>query len=196
MLLAKHDDLWNRELAALNPVSGADQALDIAMRADLGAPDVRYLVVVTADDREAALATSERVAATLARLEAAGMILGFESPAAYLPSQAVQRQRQASLPPDTELRRRFKAAIAELPLQPDRFEPFFADVAKARSQATLSPEDLQGTSLAEGVDALLMQSVGGWSALLPLRVAATRPPRRAADATGPCADGSGRCLFH
>ena len=173
VLLAKHDDLWNRELSALNPVSGADQALDIAMRADLGAPDVRYLVVVTATDRETALATSERVASVLQRLERAGMITGFESPAAYLPSQSLQRRRQAGLPPDAELRRRFTAAIAELPLQPDRFDPFFADVAKARGQAPLTPDDIQGTALAEGVDALLMQSGGRWTALLPLRIAAT-----------------------
>ena len=174
VLLVRHDGLWNRELAALNPVSGADQALDVAMRTDLGAPDVRYMVVVTADARETALATSEAVASALQRLQAAGTIAGFESPAAYLPSQAVQRRRQASLPPDTELRQRFRAAIAELPLRPDRFEPFFADVAKARGQATVRPEDLQGTSLAEAVDALLMQSGGRWSALLPLRVAATQ----------------------
>ncbi|WP_295385384.1 MMPL family transporter [uncultured Thiodictyon sp.] len=173
VLLAKHDDLWNRELAALSPVSGADQALDMTMRADLGAPDVRYLVVVSAAEREAALAASEAVAVTLKRLQAAGTIQGFESPAAYLPSQAVQRRRQLSLPPDAELRRRFTAAIAGLPLRPHCCEPFFAEVAKARSQATLTPDDLQGTSLAEAVDALLMQSRGRWTALLPLRVAGT-----------------------
>jgi predicted exporter len=61
-----------------------------------------------------------------------------------------------------------------LPLRPDRFEPFFADVAKARNQATLNPDDIQGTSIAEGVDALLMPSGGRWTALLPLRVAGTR----------------------
>ena len=169
VLMAKHGDLWSRELAALSPVPVADQVLDMTMRADLGAPDVRYLVVVTAAGQEAVLANSERVAATLRRLEAAGVIGGFESPALYLPSQATQSQRRASLPPDDELRRRFKTAVAGLPLQPDRFEPFFADVAKARSQATLSVSDIQGTSLAEGVDALLVRSEGQWTALLPLR---------------------------
>ena len=174
VLATKHGDLWSRELAALSPVPVADQALDTAMRADLGAPDVRYLVVVIGTEQDVVLANSERVAAALRRLEAAGVIDGFESPAAYLPSQATQSQRQASLPPDDELRRYFKAAIAGLPLQPDRFEPFFADVAKARSQATLSMSDIQGTSLAEGVDALLMQSEGRWTALLPLRDGSTR----------------------
>ena len=174
VLVAKRDGMWSGELAALSPVPAADQALDMTMRADLGAPDVRYLVVVAAVDQEAALAHSEQVAASLQGLEAAGVIDGFESPASYLPSQATQRQRQASLPPDAELRRRFEAAIADLPLQPARFEPFFADVAKARGQTPLSRKDIEGSSLAEGVDALLLPSAGRWTALLPLRVAASR----------------------
>ncbi len=172
VLVIQRDGMWNRELAALSPVSAADQALDASMRADLGAPDVRYLVVVTAASQEAALAASERAAALLQPLVAAGVIDGFESPAFYLPSQASQRQRQASLPADAELRRRIQAAMADLPLRPDRLEPFLADVAKARSQRPLTRQDLEGTSLAEGVDALLLPSAGGWTALLPLRTGA------------------------
>lgn len=172
VLVSRSDAMWNRELAALSPVSAADQALDMSMRADLGAPDVRYLVVVTAASQEAALAASEQASVALQQLEAAGVIDGFESPAFYLPSQATQRQRLASLPPDAELRRRFKTAIADLPVRPDRFEPFFADVAKARSQRPLTRQDLEGSALAQGVDALLLPSAGGWTALLPLRVGA------------------------
>ncbi len=172
VLVIQRDSMWNRELAALSPVSAADQALDASMRADLGAPDVRYLVVVTATSQEAALAASEQAAAALQPLVEAGVIDGFDSPAFYLPSQASQRQRQASLPPDAELRRRTQAAMADLPLRPDRLEPFFADVAKARNQRQLTRQDLEGTSLAEGVDALLLPSAGGWTALLPLRASA------------------------
>lgn len=172
VLWAKRDDLWTQELAALSPVPAADQTLDMVMRADLGAPDVRYLVVVAAASQEAALTACERLAVPLRGLEAAGVIDGFESPAALLPSAATQRQRQASLPPDAELRRRFTAAIAGLPVQADRFEPFFADVAKARGQAILNPDNLRGTALGEGVDALLMGSGTHWTALLPLRVPA------------------------
>ncbi len=173
VLVVKRDDLWSRELAALSPVPAVDQALDMAMRTDLGAPDVRYLVIVAAADWETALTTSERVATRLQGLETAGIIEGFENPAAYLPSQATQLQRLASLPPEAELRQRFQAAIAELPLKSDRFEPFFNDVAKARDQPPLNPEDLQGTTLGEGLDALLFMSEGRWTALLPLRVGTT-----------------------
>lgn len=173
VLVTKSDHMWNRELAALSPVSAADQALDMSMRADLGAPDVRYLVVVSAASQEAALAASEHASVALQQLEAAGVIDGFESPAFYLPSQATQRQRLASLPPDAELRRRFKEAIADLPLRPDCCEPFFADVAKTRGQKPLTRQDLEGSSLAQGVDALLLPSAGSWTALLPLRASSS-----------------------
>lgn len=174
ILVAKRDDLWSRELAALSPVPAADQALDQAMRTDLGAPDVRYLVIVTASDRETALSTSEGVATQLQGLETAGVIEGFDNPAAYLPSQKTQLQRLASLPPESELRQRFYAASAGLPIKADRFEPFFTDVAKTRDRSPLTPEDLQGTSLGEGLDALLFLTEGRWTALLPLRVGTTQ----------------------
>lgn len=172
VLAFKQDGMWNQELAALSPVSKSDQALDMAMRTDLGAPDVRYLVVVTAAEREAALTGSERVGAALQLLAARGVIDSFESPAFYLPSQTSQRQRQADLPADAELRRRFQAAIVDLPLQAARFEAFFTDVARSRERTPLTRSDLEGASLAEGVDALLVQADAHWTALLPLRAAA------------------------
>jgi len=172
VLVVQRDQMWNQELSALSPVSKSDQALDMAMRSDLGAPDVRYLVVVTAAGREAALTGSERVGTALRQLAAQGVIDSFESPAFYLPSQTSQRQRQASLPPDAELRRRFQVAIADLPLRAERFEAFFADVARSRGRAPLTRPDIEGASLAEGVDALLVQADAHWTALLPLRAAA------------------------
>jgi len=132
-------------------------------------------VVVSAASQESALAVSETAAAALQQLQAVGVIDGFESPTFYLPSQATQRQRLASLPPDAELRRRFKAAIADLPVRPDRFEAFFADVAKARGQTPLARQDIDGSSLAQGVDALLLPAAGRWTALLPLRAGSSGP---------------------
>lgn len=171
VIALEHDSMWNRELAALSPVPAADQALDMAMRADLGAPDVGHLVIVTGPTEEAALAASERAARALDALVAAGTIAGYESPARYLPSQATQRARLAALPTDTQLRQRFAAAVAGLPLSAARFEPFFADVADARRAAPLTRNDLEGSALAAGVDALLTRSADGWTALMPLRAA-------------------------
>ena len=169
VLATQREGMWNPELAALSPVPAADQAVDMAMRADLGAPDVGYMVVVSAAGAQAALAASEQVGQKLQGLVEAGVIQGYESPATYLPSIATQQQRLASLPEAVELRRRFHAAVAELPVRAERFEPFLADVEAARERAPLARADIEGSALAQGVDALLSETNGRWTALLPLR---------------------------
>ena len=68
VIWSHRDTLWNPELSALSPVSAADQALDRTLRADLGAPDVRYLVVVSDTDQESVLRAAERVGERLERL--------------------------------------------------------------------------------------------------------------------------------
>ncbi|KVL20796.1 MMPL family transporter [Burkholderia ubonensis] len=170
--LALHrDDLWSRELAALSPVPARAQALDARLRADVGAPDVRYLVVIPADSEQAALEGAERVAAQLQPLVERGALAGFENPARYLPSDAAQRARQASLPDAGTLAARLRAAVAHQPItvKPDLFAPFVADVDAARHAPLLTRADLRGTSMALAVDALLTERAGRWSAMLPLR---------------------------
>ncbi len=165
--------VWNRELSALSPISAQQEALDALLRGDLGAPDARYLVVVSAGDRQSVLRAAEQVGNRLEQLLDAGVIGGFESPTRYLPSEATQRARQASLPGPAQLRERLQAALVGLPIRIERLEPFLHDVAVARTQRPLTRADLEGTSLAAGVDALLLTDGQTWSALLPLRAAGT-----------------------
>jgi predicted exporter len=171
VLIVQRDALWNRELAALSPVSAEDQALDTALRADLGAPDARYLIVVPAPNAEAALAESERVAAALQPLVEGGLLAGFEAPSKILPSVATQAARQAALPPRAELEARLRAATATLPLRAERLAPFVDDVAIVRERKPLVPADLAGAGASVGaaLDALLVPQRGGVSAVLPLR---------------------------
>jgi predicted exporter len=159
--------LWNTELSSLSPVSQADQALDARLRADMGAPDVRYMVALSAPDREAALAASEKIAQQLEPLVAQGVLAGYESASRYLPSMAAQRQRQASLPADG-LAQRMAEASAGLPVRPALFAPFIEDVAAARARKPLQRADLDGTSFAMAVDSLMFERDGRWNALLPL----------------------------
>jgi predicted exporter len=174
--LAVHrHQLWSHELAALSPVSAQSQALDTSLRADLGAPDVRYLVVISGASEEAVLEGAEKVSAQLQPLVETGVIAGYESPARYLPSEAAQRERVASLPPAEVLERRMRAAVADQPIsvKPELFAPFIADVEAERRQPLLRRADLQGTSMALAVDALLTERAGRWSAMLSLRAPAT-----------------------
>jgi predicted exporter len=165
--------VWNHELSALSPVSASDQALDAMLRSDIGAPDVSYLVVISGPSQEAALHAAEAVDAALDALVGQKVIAGFESPARYLPSLEAQRARQASLPEGSELKSNLVKALNGLPIQVDRLDPFLHDVQTARNEPLLTRKKLQGTSLATGVDALLLNDGARWSALLPLRMSTT-----------------------
>ncbi|MBR7919892.1 MMPL family transporter [Burkholderia vietnamiensis] len=172
-LVIHRDGLWSRELAALSPVPASAQALDARLRADVGAPDVRYLVVISAPSEQAALERAEQVAGQLQPLVDRGALAGFETPARYLPSDAAQRARQASLPAADVLAARMRDAVANQPVsvQPQLFAPFIADVDAARRAPLLTRADLRGTSMAVAVDALLTERDGRWNAMLPLRAA-------------------------
>jgi predicted exporter len=160
--------LWSPNISSLSPVSQADVAMDTRLRADMGAPDVRYLAVVSGPDREAVLRSSEQVASVLQAQVDRGELAGFESPSNYLPSMAAQRQRQASLPAPQELRARLAQAVQGLPVQASLFAPFLADVASARTQPLLQSRDLDRTSMAMALQGLLIEQDHRWTALLPL----------------------------
>jgi predicted exporter len=168
ILIEHHASLWNDKISSLSPVSQADLELDATLRADMGAPDVRYLVVVSGASQEAVLQSSEQVASVLQTQVDQGELAGFESPSRYLPSTASQRARQASLPSPAVLKDRLKQAVQELPVQAKLFTPFLDDAETARSQPLLQAANLEHTSMAMAVDALLIKKNQHWSALLPL----------------------------
>jgi predicted exporter len=171
ILYGHRGPLWAHDLAVLSPVPAAEQALDGALRADLGAPDVRALLVLTGASREAVLAASERLGAALDPLVASGVLAGYQSPSRYLPSLARQQARRASLPDGATLRARLHAALVALPVPAARLEPFVADVEAARTRALIEPAELAGTSLAAGLEALLIERGNEWTALMPLQAA-------------------------
>ena len=166
--------LWNRELSALSPVTQADQDLDARLRADIGAPDVRFLVVISGAQKESVLEAAERVGRRLQSLVMTGTIGGFESPTHYLPSLAAQRDRRDAIPEATQMRARLQQATADLPLHANRLEPFLTDLEAARVHPPLTRRDLDGTSMAAGYDSMMLSDSNGWTAILPLR-AATSP---------------------
>jgi predicted exporter len=161
--------LWNRDLAALSPVSAAAQALDAQLRAELGAPDISSLVIISGPDQESVLQRAQLVGEQLDRLVADGVIGGYENPARYLPSRALQAARRASLPDALTLQQRLAAATAQLPLREGALEEFATQVAAARSAPELTRDTLEHTSMALAVDALLWRQGQQWHALLPLR---------------------------
>jgi predicted exporter len=189
-LYVHRDALFSHELASLNPVSRSAQRLDDELRADLGAPDVRYVFVTRNPDRAAALAQAQQLSTRLGALLAAGVIGGFESPTRYLPPPQVQKARQDSLPEAAQLRATLKEAVAGLPVSAAVLEPFVADVERARHAPLLTEADLAGTSFAAAEDALLVREADGWAALLPVDLGAgDLPPDALVRLRGVAADG-------
>lgn len=175
-LAVQRNHVWNQELSALSPVSAADMALDAALRADLGAPDVRYLVVVSGASQEAVLQGAEKVVARLQPLVDDHSIAGVDSPTTLLPSLATQQARQASLPATADLESRLTEALADMPLRAERLVPFVQEAEAARLAPPLQRADLEGTSLALAVDGMLLQQKAAdgsprWSVFLPLHAA-------------------------
>jgi predicted exporter len=171
ILVLHRGALLSHDLAALSPVPAAEQDFAERLSADLGAPDVRYMVLTSAPQPEAALAAAESLGQRLVPLVDAGVIAGFDSASRYLPSDGLQRARQQSLPPAPQLQTRLREALVGLPVSEAVLQPFLAEVEQARTAPLLRRADLEGTSFAAAVDALLVPTSGGYSALLPIAAA-------------------------
>lgn len=160
---------WQNDLSKLTPVPTDALLLDSQLRGELGAPDVRYLVVLQAPDAERALRAVERLRPVLDALVQRRAIAGYDSAVRYLPSAATQRARQARLPDAATLQAALDAALADSPFRVDAFNDFLADVAAAKQAPPLRAQDLAGTPLAAGVGGLLLQRDGHATALVSLR---------------------------
>jgi predicted exporter len=171
VLVLHRDSLWNRQLSALSPVSIEEQNFDAELRAELGAADVRDLIVVSGPDLESILRDAELASRSLQPLLDAKVIGSIDSPANFLPSMAAQEARRASLPNAAQLRDNLRQASAGLAVSYDRLQPFLEDVEATRHGPLLSARDLRGTSLNTGFESMILHQRQRWNALLPLHAA-------------------------
>ncbi|SIP90653.1 MMPL family transporter [Pseudacidovorax sp. RU35E] len=169
LVLWQGDQLWRAGLSSMSPVSRESQALDEQLRGDIGASDGATLVVAYGDTVEAALRQAEVAGARLDPLVDRGVLLGYDSVARILPSQALQMQRREALPDATTLRARLEEATAGLPIAADRLTPFVTQVEAARAASLIGREDARQGPLGAVVDALLFERPGGgWAAMVSL----------------------------
>ena len=168
VLLSKRDEIWDDDIANLSPVSQAAKDLDQQLRAEMGAPDVRYLFVVEGATREDALVASEQKIAWLESLIASGTISGYELAAAFLPSIETQEARKAALPDAEMLERNLAEASKGMPFRAGLFAPFLEDVRQAKASRPVDESALSGTALALKTNSLLFENGGVWVALIPL----------------------------
>lgn len=168
-LVLRPGSLWNDSLASMSPISKEAQALDEQLRRDLGAPDVRYLIVSSGASQESVLQQSEELVTILRQQVQQEKLEGFDAPTLYFPSRKAQQARQAALPEAEALRQNMQSALSGLPFRSGLFEPFAQDVAQAKQQALLDQASLQGTNLGLKLATFLVKRQDGWAAMLPLR---------------------------
>jgi predicted exporter len=160
--------LWQNDLAALTPVPPALLVREGELRDALGAPDVRYLLVLDAPTADGVLEVSEKISPQVDKLISAHAMDDAELPSRYLPSVATQRARQARLPDRATLSAALDAALADLPFQPGLFAPFVDDVEKARALPELTPAEFARSPFGARLEAMLVQRDGHWLGLATL----------------------------
>ena len=157
--------VWQNDLSALTPVPRAELQRDARLRAALGAPDVRYLLVLRAATADGVLALSERITPRMQGLVARHAVAGFELPSRYLPSAATQRARQAKLPAAAELQAALTQAMQGLPFRAGVFAPFVADVEAARKLPPLTPATFERSPVGARLESMLVRQGAGWVGL-------------------------------
>ena len=168
VLIAKADHVWDDDLANLSPLPAEVKAFDAELRKQLGAPDVRHLLVVFGADREQVLQKSERMIGLLDRAVADGWIERYDIAARYLPSERTQALRKAALPDAKALAVSLEQGMQGLPFRPDLFAPFLADVQRARDAPPVDAAAWRGTAFAPRLERLLAPGAKGWTAFAPL----------------------------
>lgn len=160
--------MWDDDLSKLTPVPLDLIEQDQRLRGALGAADVRYMLVIEDSDREQLLQTLERAQPDLEQLVIDGAMTGFDHAARYLPSAQTQLERQRKLPDASTLRAAVEAARTGTGFRAQVFEPFVADVQRARELPPLTVDDLADSALGANLEMLLSSTEGGARALITL----------------------------
>jgi predicted exporter len=165
MLALAPGAFWQNNLAALTPLPQDMLLHDARLREALGAPDVRYLLILQAPTEQGVLALSETLQPKVDALVAKHAVDALDLPSRYLPTVAVQQARQRKLPDSPTLQHALNQALEGLPFRADLFQPFLDDVATARQLVPLTPERYAQSPLGQRLAATLMPRDGHWLGL-------------------------------
>ncbi|MFC4526137.1 MMPL family transporter [Dyella halodurans] len=168
MLVFAQGPFWQNDLSALTPLPRDLLQRDARLREALGAPDVRYLLVLASSSDEGVLELSERIEPAIAALVARHVVDTVELPSRYLPSAAVQRERQQKLPARDALQQALDEALQGMPFKPGLFAPFVDDVQRARESPPLTPARFAASPLGQRLAAMLVQRDDQWLGLATL----------------------------
>ncbi len=168
ILVFGRSPLWQNDLGQLTPVPRPLLLQDAKLRQELGAADIRRLLVVDGSSADEVLTRTEALGPKLDALVKNGDIENYDHVARYLPSVEVQKRRQSALPEQATLQTSLVEALKGLPFKAGLFEPFLDDVSKARELQPLTPAALVGSPLELRVGGMLLHHGNEWSGLVTL----------------------------
>ena len=175
-LLWSDKPFWENDLANLSPISQQSKQLDSRLRNELGAPDVRDVLVLVAPTEQEVLEQSEQLMPTLDQLVSQQTLTGYDMAARYLPSIRMQQRRQSSLPESQILNKHLNQARAGLPLKAGTFHPFIQDVAAGKNLPPLDGQRVHNTVLGTKIHSLLFREQKTWVGLVTLQGVTDRTP--------------------
>lgn len=172
LLIARQDHLFEGDIGVLNPLPASAKERDRGLRNDLGASDLRHLLLVSGDSADEVLRSAEWLTPDLEKARKAGEIRGYDTPARYLPSLEKQAERRAALPDGRTLEAALEEASAGLPFKAGLFMPFLEDVARSREDGLLDAATGQRlfaeTPLGAKLDQLMLELDQHWYGFLPV----------------------------
>jgi predicted exporter len=160
--------MWQNDLGQLTPIPKPLLDMDAKLRQELGAADIRRLLVVDGATPDAVITSVEALGPKLDALVKAGALENYDDVSRYLPSVAVQKRRQDALPSREALQTSLQEALQGLSFKAGLFEPFLEDVQKAKALPPLTPAALAGTPLELSVGAVLLHHSDRWTGLVTL----------------------------
>ena len=129
-------------LNVLSPLPDDLVRLDTNLREEVGAPDVRRLILVEGHTVEDVLVKQEQLAPHLNRFIEEKKLEGFSSASKFLPSQREQQQRQEKFPNRRILEERLALSLDGLPVSAETLDAFVTDIVRSKTLMPLSYKDL------------------------------------------------------
>ncbi|HMB59199.1 MAG TPA: hypothetical protein VKN35_04740, partial [Xanthomonadales bacterium] len=163
---------WSNDLSALSPIPAEKLKRDGELREAMGAPSMRYQVVIRQKDLESLLLENDTLARVLQEADQEGLIDGFSSIASLLPSVAEQTKRQARIPAPDVLESRLAGVVESLPFTASAFNAFVQDSADSRDRMPVGLSDYADSPLADALLQFLIppdeKESGSWTSLVTL----------------------------
>ena len=155
---------WSNDLTRLSPVNLELMEQDLDLRQAIRAGDVRHLIVINDKELETVLRGAETTAEALATAREQGILGGWQSPTALVPSRQRQQQRRQAWPDADTLADRLGQADSAFKAQ--AFRAFLDDLAGLEELVPIKPETWQGSALEMRLAGQLNRTESGWRAII------------------------------